>query len=144
MISISMMLSIALVGADPVPAPDKKELEVLSGEWVAQQFERQGKKIEVKDAKFILEFKGNKWIFTGKEKGEIIALDPKTTPKCMDLRSTEEGRKGQVDEAIYKVEGDVLTICLYQGKGKQRPANFETSPEQADTILIVLQRVKKE
>ena len=146
MTSISMLLSVFLAGADPMPQPDKKELELLAGEWLVQEIEARGQRYDCKETtpKMILEIKGDKWIFTGQEKGEITALDPKTNPKCMDLRSVEEGRKGQVDEAIYKIEGDVLTICLYQGKGKQRPTRFEASPDLADTILVVCQRVKKE
>jgi hypothetical protein len=54
----------------------------------------------------------------------------------------EEGRKGQVDEAVYKVEGETLTICLYQGMGKRRPTSFET-PKDSDTILVVFKRVRK-
>jgi len=146
MITVCLMLSLLTASADPPSDPNKKELEQLAGEWVMQQVEVKGQKVELKDSdpKMVLEIKDSKWIFTGKEKGEIIALDVNANPKCMDMRSSEEGRKGQVDEAIYKIEGNTLTICLHQGKGKRRPGKFETSPDDPDTILVVFQRAKQE
>ena len=113
---------------------------------MAQYGARKGTKVDFKDLdpKPMLEINGNKWIFTGKENGEIIAINSKSNPKCLDLKSVEEGRKGQVDEAIYKIDRDTFTICWYQGQGKQRPTEFKTSPEQPDTILMVFKRATKE
>ncbi len=129
--------------ANPLSEGAKKELAKLQGQWVAEEFGRYGKKFDVKEDKLVLEIKGTKWIFTEQEKAEFVAFDPTTTPKCVDLKSVEEARKGAVDEAIYKIDGDTLTICLHQGKEKQRPTTFETSPKTPDTILMVFKRVKK-
>ena len=138
----------ALLAADdgkPKPFPERaqKELDRLQGKWVAKSLERDGKTIDVKDHEFILEIKGDKWIFVGKERAVFVALDTTTDPKCVDLKSVEESRKGQVDEGIYRVEGETLTICMHQGSGKSRPTKFETSPDQPDTILAVFERPKK-
>ena len=142
----TLLMSLAWIGADPLPEASQKELKRLEGQWVVQSLEAKGRKHDVSDVepRLIMEIKDNKWIFTGKEKAEIIALDPTTDPKCLDMKSIEEGRKGQVDEAIFKLEGDTLTVCLYQGKGKQRPTKFETSPDLPDTVLAVFKRAKKE
>jgi len=129
--------------ADQLPKDAQKELEKLQGEWVLKSAERYGMKVEVGGENYVLEIKGVKWIFTGKEKGEFVAIDPKADPKRFDIKSVEEGRNGQVDEAIYKIEGDTLTVCLNQGKEKQRPARFKTGPDQPGTILAVFERVKK-
>ena len=128
---------------DPLPEKAQKELDQLQGKWVAKELQRDGKTIDVKDHEFVLEIKGDKWIFVGREKAVFIALDPTTDPKCVDLKSVEKGREGQVDEGIYKLDGETLTICLHQGDGKSRPTKFETSPEQPDTILAVFERPKK-
>jgi uncharacterized protein (TIGR03067 family) len=130
--------------AEPLTKDAKKELEKLQGEWVMKEAGRNGKKFEANDKKLVLEIKGAKWTFTGKEKGEFIALDSTTDPKCFDLKSLEEGTKGQVHEGIYKIDGDTLTFCIHEGKEKQRPTRFETTAEQPATILAVFQRVKKE
>jgi uncharacterized protein (TIGR03067 family) len=130
--------------ADPLSKDAMKELQMLQGQWVLKESERAGSKVQHSDTTLVLEIKGNKWIFTGQEKGQIIALDPKTDPKCLDIKSVEKGRDGQVDEAIYKIDGNTLTVCLYQGKGKQRPTRFEATAEQPDTILAVLKKAKQE
>ncbi len=144
--SAMLVLSFAILGADPMLEPAQQELKHLQGKWVVLRFERYGKKLELKegDPELGLEIKGNKWIFTGQEKGEIDALDPKTDPKCLDIKSVEDGRKGQVDEAIYRIDGATLVVCLHQGKDKQRPIRFETTAEQPDTILMVARRLKSE
>ncbi len=127
----------------PLSAEAKKELTLLQGEWLVKTMGRYGRKIDANDERLKLEIKDVKWIFAGKEKGEFIALDGKASPKCFDLKSTEKGRDGAVDEAIFKIEGDTLTICLYQGKNKIRPTEFETSQESPDNILMIFERMKK-
>jgi uncharacterized protein (TIGR03067 family) len=143
----SLWLGVPL-GADdgkPNPLPERanKELDQLQGRWVAKEFGRYGKTVDVKDHDLVLEIKGDKWIFAGKEKAVFVDLDPTTEPKCFDLKSVEEGRMGQVEEGIYRVDGETLTICFYQGSGKSRPTKFETSPDQPDTILAMFERSKK-
>ena len=145
MLNYAVALHVILaLAAEPLPESAQRELKQLQGDWVLLREEAQGKKEELKagDPKLILTFKGNKWIFDGQEKAVITAIDPKSQPKCMDLKSTEDGTKGKVEEAIYKVEGDILTICLYRGIGKQRPTKFETA-QQPDTSLAVFKRGKK-
>ena len=129
--------------ADALSKDAKKELKRLQGEWVLKEGQRHGQTFEVNE-KLVLEIKGAKWIFQGKEKGEFIAIYPETDPKCYDLKSSEEGTKGQVHEGIYKIDGDILTVCIHEGKEKQRPTLFETTAEQPNTILAVLKKVKKE
>ena len=126
-----------------LPERAQKELDQLQGKWVAKELGRAGKTIDVRDQDFVLEIKGDKWIFVGKEKAVFVALDPTTDPKCVDLKSVEKGRNGQVDEGIYRVDGETLTICMHQGSEKSRPTKFETSPDQPDTILAVFERPKK-
>lgn len=127
--------------APPLTKEALKELQSLQGEWVVTELGRAGEVVAVKDEKEVLQIKNARWIFDGVDKGEVIALDPKANPKCFDLKSIEQGRKGEIDEGIYKLEGDTLTVCYHQGRGKQRPTRFETKAENPDTILAVLKRV---
>ncbi len=140
-----LALLLVLTGVRTMPEVDQKELGRLQGRWVVQQAERQGKKYVFGDSdqRFVLAFKGSKWFLDEQEKSEIVALHPEASPKCMDLKSLEQGNKGQIQEAIYKIDGDNLTICLYQGKGKNRPTRFQTSTADPDTILAVFKRSKK-
>ena len=130
--------------ADPLSKDAKKELKMLQGEWTLTEVQRAGKKSEVKDSKPALEIKGTKWILTGQDKSAFIVIHPGGDPKSFDLKSVEEPGKGEVHEGIYKIAGDTLTICIYQGKDKQRPTRFEATAEQPNTFLLVLKRVKKE
>lgn len=128
----------------PLPEAAQKELDKLQGKWKVVLIGRHGKehKLGKDDPELVGEFKGRRWLFTGVEKAEVVALDPKADPKLIDLKSLEKVRGDDVvDEAIYSLTGDTLTICLYQGKGKNRPAEFDTS-KNGDTILLVMDRVK--
>jgi uncharacterized protein (TIGR03067 family) len=76
---------------------------------------------------------------------EVAAMDPSTTPKILDLKALlDEGplTKGSVVEAIYKLDGDDLTIALYIGEGKKRPEKFESEKESM-VIVVTLKREKK-
>ncbi len=71
-----------------------------------------------KDA--FLEFKGRKMLLTQNDKEmeffEIEAADPSTTPKLLDLKAVADMgpiTKDTIYEAIYKLDGDTLTIALY-------------------------------
>jgi uncharacterized protein (TIGR03067 family) len=130
--------SLAVISADPAALGDLKELKQLQGQWVLERGERNGTKTEFDqdEAKLVLEIRKDKWIFTAQEKGTIIAMDSKR----LDIKSAEVGRVGQVDEGIYRLAGDTLTICIYQGNGKKRPTEFTSKDE--DTILAVFKRLK--
>jgi uncharacterized protein (TIGR03067 family) len=131
-------VSLAVLSGDPPTPSTSKELKQLQGEWVLQGGEKNGTKLELQpdDPKMVLEIRGDKWIFTGQEKGKIIAMDS----KILDIKSLEEGRVGQVDEGIYKLSGDTLTFCIYQGNGKNRPTEFTSKDE--DTIVAIFTRLK--
>ena len=89
-----------------------------------------------------LTIEGTKWAFGMFQAGEIVALDPSTNPKLLDLKSIRKGGDDTVNEAIYKVDGDTLIICIYQGKDKKRPTSFD-KPTEGETVLWTLKRPKK-
>jgi len=91
---------------------------------------------KLEEPQIVLEIRENKWIFTGQEKGKIIAMDS----RILDIKNSEEGRVGEVDEGIYKLIGDTLTICIYQGNGRNRPTEFTSKNE--DTIVAIFSRLK--
>ncbi len=135
---IAITLSLAVLGADAPTISGSKELNRIQGKWELQGGEKNSTKLDFKleQPKMVLEIREDKWIFTGQEKGKIIAMDSRT----LDIKSSEVGRVGEVDEGIYKLTGDTLTICIYQGNGKNRPTEFTSKNE--DTILVVLKRLK--
>ena len=152
MLRFSLLSCVILIAAfavasgqtdDALPAPAKKELARLQGKWTIKRFERFGEKVEVEGKNYVLEIKGVQWILGGKLKGNFVAIDPANSPTTFDLRSLEEGRKGQVSEGIFWLDGDTLTICINDfSNGKDRPTSFKTSEKTPNWVLSVLERVK--
>ena len=101
------------------------------------------------DKEVFVQFKGRKLIVTddGKEMEffEVATLDPSTTPKLLDLKALVDMgpiTKGTVYEAIYKVDGDDLSLAIYFGEGKKRPEKFE-SAAFSEIAVVKLKREKK-
>ena len=64
-------------------------------------------------------------------------------PKAMDLTVAEGADRGQVFAAIYKLDGDTLTVCRNIKPGVDRPAEFGTKPDTG-LMLVVWERHKSE
>jgi uncharacterized protein (TIGR03067 family) len=131
----------------PLPEAAQKELKKIEAKWKAVKAVANGN--EEADKEIYIEFKGRKLIVTddGKEMEffEVSALDPSTTPKLLDLKSLVDMgpiAKGMVFEAIYKLDGDDLTIAIYIGEGKKRPEKFE-SEKDSMVVVVTLKREKK-
>jgi uncharacterized protein (TIGR03067 family) len=62
-------------------------------------------------------------------------------PKAMDLTIAEGVGEGKVYYAIYKLEGDTLTVCRNIAPEKDRPAEFSSKPNTG-LMLVVWKRQK--
>jgi len=162
---MGVSLLVVLVGA-AVPAAEpasdlvKAELKKLEGQWLVVSSERSGKKYPT----------GNEhWVFVGDRarvhlrpgnadknapfvvnEGNLLLtyhfkLDPSKSPKTLDETTEYKMNKTITPHriAIYKLEGDTLTICYagYYDKGKH-PGDFSAAKD-SDRSLIVLKREKK-
>jgi uncharacterized protein (TIGR03067 family) len=142
--AMALACAITALAEDKKPEPTvKDEMQKLQGEWLALEVGASGMVFDIKGDKQILAIKDSNFTFTGDEKAELSKLDPKADPKRFDLKNVGKLRMGQMDGAIYKIEGDKLTICLRQGKTEGRPEKFATAAGQTDVVMIVLERVKK-
>jgi uncharacterized protein (TIGR03067 family) len=65
-------------------------------------------------------------------------LNERTTPKQIDLTTTEGSDKGKTSHAIYALEGDSLKISLAQ-PGQERPSDF-TTKEGSKAMMFVMKR----
>jgi RNA polymerase sigma factor (sigma-70 family) len=110
------------------PTALDEEVAKLQGEWKFVAFEAGGAKAsaaELKGKKLVI--KGNE--ITGLQPGPTdrlsFKLDPKKTPKEIDITVVEGNLKGTTASGIYAIEGQKLRICLAE---KVRPKEFATTP----------------
>jgi uncharacterized protein (TIGR03067 family) len=75
----------------------------------------------------------------GRSKGVQYTADPKKDPAEIDIALTEQG---VTHRGIYKVEGDVLTICVHAARESKRPAKFEYGAG-TNLQMTTLQRAPK-
>lgn len=150
---VPMILVVGLLlAADSPEDAVKKEKEKLVGTWNVVSVEANGQKVPgeaIKDFRFIFTAdsltrkKGEK-----AESGAGYKLDPSKSPKWIDITGTTDGKERAVP-AIYKLDGDTLTLCFrvdYKKNGK--PSEVQKRPEKLDggegseQVLMVLKRGK--
>jgi uncharacterized protein (TIGR03067 family) len=75
-------------------------------------------------------------------KGDLL-LDPAKKPKHMNLTHREGALRDKTWQAVYKLDGDELTICYAEAdSGKDRRTEFTTA-EGSGRLLTVLERQKR-
>jgi len=62
-------------------------------------------------------------------------------PQAMDLTIADGPDKGKTFQAIYKLEGETLTVCRSIEPGKERPTEFASKPDSG-LLLVVWSRSK--
>lgn len=129
-----------------LPAAAQKELKKLAGKWQMTRGANSKEAGDIKDVEFLCEFDKAEVTFSGNNKKEMMrvtAVDAATDPKCIDLTELKDGKPGRTVEAVYKIDGDTLTIALMVTKGeKQRPVNFD-QPKDARGMVWTFKRVKE-
>lgn len=102
----------------------KKDLDAFQGQWKVVARELDGEKIEVK-SEVVHTFRGNKW-FTGDFENCHLKLDSACNPKLVDFLYPNPNSQETPWEGIYKIDGDVLVICMpvRPQQVKNRPIEF--------------------
>jgi uncharacterized protein (TIGR03067 family) len=120
--------------AGGAPGGDRERLE---GTWVLSSLEINGQVVPLTDAKtgrpaFVarLAVKGDRYVLTAGENRLAMThrLDPRASPKRIDLTALAGPDKGQTFQGIYKLEGDAFTVCRPADPGQARPKTFATRP----------------
>jgi uncharacterized protein (TIGR03067 family) len=135
-----------LVAADKQDA-GKKDQDSLQGTWVLKSIERGGKEVNIDQDEHIprtITFKGNQVSLAhkqGEHKGTFqLGQDGKMG--TIDLTPDDPQHKDRPLRALYRVEGDTLTICVNEAKNGDRPKEF-AAKEGSHQAVITFTREKK-
>jgi uncharacterized protein (TIGR03067 family) len=143
-LSLAILLVFAPVGlADD--ATDQ-EIKALQGQWVWVRHEAGGIEMAPDPGdQPVIKIEGTKWSLRNNKTGTFneigtFKLDVATTPRCVDLVSTQKENQGQKNEAIYKLDKDTLTVVVnLNADDKSRPMEFKTEGKPG-LLLVVFQR----
>ena len=129
----------------PAAADDKADadLKAMVGKWDIAKADLGGKDVfeQLKAMKFEIAEGGKYVVELGTEKDVGgFTVDVAKTPKQMDIKPTDGPNKDKLIKAIYKLDGDAMTVC-YELGGDKRPEKFES---KADTkqLLTTYKRKK--
>lgn len=117
--------------------------KALQGTWLPASAELGGQPFPEQVTKSMrLTIEGDKYIvMVGPQKDEgTTKLDASKSPKTLEIRGTEGPNKGKTIPAIYKIEGNTLTVCYNLG-GKDYPTEF-VSKAGTQFFLVKYQRSK--
>jgi uncharacterized protein (TIGR03067 family) len=146
----ALLLGLAVTVAAPAPkeTPKKKEDPTIVGSWKLEKAEFGGMAVPAGAI-------GEELSLTFNQDGTVVATkngkpepdsgrfthDPKKTPAEFDLTEPRGGGKGMTILGIYKIEGEMLTICM--APMGERPTKFE-SPAGGMTMIMTFKRMKKD
>lgn len=129
---ILLCLAAVFLTAADTPRSDQA---AIAGSWRVVACELEDKLLPepvFKDLRYVLRADGT-WKLDGgpgfpKAAGGVFTLDPKASPRTIDLTPSDGKYKGQTFRGIYQLEGDELKAC-FAFPGKERPKTYLTRAE---------------
>src|SRR5206468_2868883 len=119
-----------------------KDLKKLQGTWEAVSVRVDGADVpadDVKDSGITMTFDKDKYSYKAAKSGNTetgtVKLDPGKKPATMDIAIGDGDDKGKTQLAIYKVEGDKLTLC-FTDPGKERPTEFAAKKDSGHQLVV--------
>jgi uncharacterized protein (TIGR03067 family) len=146
-----MVVILGIAGISSGGGDNKKDLEALQGDWSVLSLKVAGQPDppEALLKTLVVTFKGDEMILTASPGGKDtitdsmkIKLDSTKNPKTIDFTHLTGKDKGQTELGIYKIEGEMLTMCTNDDfTGGPRPDAFATK-EGTKNQLLVLKKAK--
>ncbi len=102
--------------------------DLLQGSWTVAELEVDGQPApSLGDAHVVI--KGNRFTTSGMgaEYKGTLEIDASKSPRQLNMNFDAGPEKGNVNLAIYKLDGDTWTMCIAT-QGKLRPKRFATRP----------------
>ena len=132
----AILLFVAVLPGQDKPVTD---LDRLQGTWVPASAVFDGTEAPAEILKDLL------WVIADNELSELnkgrresrakLALDAAKKPAAFDVTYTEGVAKGHTGHSIYKIEGDVLTVCMSALPG-ERPTEFASKRGDGSSLLV--------
>jgi uncharacterized protein (TIGR03067 family) len=126
---LGLCASLMLVGGTARALGDEKKaedvLKSIKGTWTSDA--------DGLDSKWTFDGESVKASVNGTDYTCKVKVDPEAKPHAtIDLTIDDgpEEAKGKISKAIYKLDGEKLTLCVSQ-PGKDRPKAFEHTPDEA-------------
>lgn len=140
--SIAGLLLISLCSLGATAYPPENPIAHQQGSWQVVSFTRNETvtpKVITDSIVRIVEKDHVIWKREGKAfAGTKVEWDTTKTPMWIDVLPDGGPSKGEKIPGIYKVDGNLLTICMAD-KGKARPTQF-ASPKGSDHTLMVFRK----
>jgi uncharacterized protein (TIGR03067 family) len=136
---VGPLTGVGVGGGDEV----KKELAKLQGTWKLGLQPGPNGGLEDPNETFIFDGDNLKTKRDTKISDEFqVKIIPGKTPKEIDLIPLREPNKGKPCPAIYKLDGNELTICVNFAPGAKRPTDF-TATAKNRNILLIMEKIEK-
>jgi uncharacterized protein (TIGR03067 family) len=130
--------------AEPRNDEAKLALDPLQGGWSAFLVFINGKAVpadEARTGELTIEDDQYRARLGARATTATIKVDPSRSPRHIDLTYTEGELKGKTVKGIYKIAGDVLTICRGLTEKDARPSDF-AAPVNSGLLLVTWKRSK--
>jgi uncharacterized protein (TIGR03067 family) len=132
------LLALALGPAAPALKEKAVPEPTLVGEWAVESVTVGGAPARLGSDRWVFRADGTMSILS---QGKVLdsrdyAVGEKARVRALDL--TERAGRGQTDPAVYRIEGDTLTLSVGHQAGG-RPADLEPGPK---ATVWVMKRVK--
>ena len=131
-----LLVSVALTAADePVG-----EAQRLKGIWAARSVTIDGVKApdDPTMSTTMLAFDGSSYV--QREGGRITEegdyhVSGDKSPKAIDLVIEKGPNSGQRQLGLYRLSGDLLTVCLARAGDRSRPKDFQSKPGTGQSVV---------
>jgi uncharacterized protein (TIGR03067 family) len=132
-----------LIGAASAQQADvKDDLETLQGGWSMVLVFVNGDELpsdQVKTGELVIDEDDYNPKLGASVEPSTIKVDTSTNPKSIDFTFTTGFLRGTSTKGIYRLEGDVLTICRALSPETARPTEF-AAPTDSGLLLVVWKR----
>src|SRR5258708_2120986 len=120
MLRAALVLTMFVLAAS-AHGDDKADQKASVGQWKIEKAELGGVDSLAALKEFTLEIpaEGKYTLRAGEKVLETgtVTVDSAKTPKQMDIKATDGPNKGKTILAVYKIDGDTMTVCYELGGG---------------------------